>query len=179
MQGITHMFIWHNRQIILWNNAMQKTIVLTCPAPLITNAAVAYAEISGMVLQGCATSPSPHCECDGIHNGANRIEGWCWKPWATVAPTIGDNSREVHMQFEQMALLHGKPSNDYTVHNNTTIRQRRKERGASDCDRGMQRVHAPWWSIGESSTATLLAPNDTTSSGGWGDCPRFHSNELS
>ena len=29
-----------------------------------------------------------------------------------VAPTIGDNNREVHMQFEQTALFHGKPSND-------------------------------------------------------------------
>ena len=29
-----------------------------------------------------------------------------------VAPTIGDNSREVHMQFEQMALFHNEPSND-------------------------------------------------------------------
>ena len=29
-----------------------------------------------------------------------------------VAPAIGDNSSEVHMRFEQMALLHGKPSND-------------------------------------------------------------------
>ena len=29
-----------------------------------------------------------------------------------VAPTIGDNSKEVHMQFEQTALFHGKPSND-------------------------------------------------------------------
>ena len=37
-----------------------------------------------------------------------------------VALAIGDNSREVHMQFEQMALLHGKPSNDCTY---TTIQQ--------------------------------------------------------
>ena len=31
-----------------------------------------------------------------------------------VAPTIGDNSMEVHKKLEQMALLHSKPSNDYT-----------------------------------------------------------------
>ena len=31
-----------------------------------------------------------------------------------VATAIGDNSKEVHMQLEQTALLHGKPSNDYT-----------------------------------------------------------------
>ena len=37
-----------------------------------------------------------------------------------VFPTIGDNSKEVHMQFEQMALLYGKASNDYTY---TTIQQ--------------------------------------------------------
>ena len=30
-----------------------------------------------------------------------------------VAPPISDNSKEVHMQLEQMALLHSKPSNDY------------------------------------------------------------------
>ena len=27
-----------------------------------------------------------------------------------VAPAIDDNSREVHMQFEQMTLFYGKPS---------------------------------------------------------------------
>ena len=37
-----------------------------------------------------------------------------------VAPTIGDNFREVHMQFEQTALFHGKPSNDYKY---TTMQQ--------------------------------------------------------
>ena len=31
-----------------------------------------------------------------------------------VAIAIGDNIREVHMQLEQTALLHSKPSNDYT-----------------------------------------------------------------
>ena len=30
------------------------------------------------------------------------------------ALAIGDNSREVHMQLEQMALLHNKPSNGCT-----------------------------------------------------------------
>ena len=29
-----------------------------------------------------------------------------------VATAIGDNSKEVHMQLEQTALLHSKPSND-------------------------------------------------------------------
>ena len=37
-----------------------------------------------------------------------------------VGPTIGDNSKEVHMPLEQTALLHGKPSNDYTY---TTTQQ--------------------------------------------------------
>ena len=31
-----------------------------------------------------------------------------------VATAISDNSKEVHMQLEQTALLHGKPSNDCT-----------------------------------------------------------------
>ena len=31
-----------------------------------------------------------------------------------IATTIDDNSKEVHMQLEQMALLHSKPSNDCT-----------------------------------------------------------------
>ena len=31
-----------------------------------------------------------------------------------IATAIGDNSREVHLQLEQMALLHGKPSNNCT-----------------------------------------------------------------
>ena len=29
-----------------------------------------------------------------------------------VAPAIGDNNKEVHLQFGQTALLHGKSSND-------------------------------------------------------------------
>ena len=37
-----------------------------------------------------------------------------------IALAIGDNSREVHMQFEQIALLHGKTSNDCMY---TTIQQ--------------------------------------------------------
>ena len=37
-----------------------------------------------------------------------------------VVSTISDNCREVHMQIEQIALLHGKPSNDYIC---TTIQQ--------------------------------------------------------
>ena len=37
-----------------------------------------------------------------------------------VSPAIGDNSREVHMQFEQTALFHGEPSNDYKY---TTMQQ--------------------------------------------------------
>ena len=32
----------------------------------------------------------------------------------SIAPTIGDNSKEVHMLLEQIALLHSKPSNDCT-----------------------------------------------------------------
>ena len=35
------------------------------------------------------------------------VEGLC-----DIAPTISDNSKEVHRQLEQTALLHGKPSND-------------------------------------------------------------------
>ena len=62
---------------------------------------------------------------------------------ADVAPTIGDNSREVHMQFKQMALLQGKPSNDCTY---TKIQQfgnviRRGQ--ILPVVGGMQRVHAP------------------------------------
>ena len=37
-----------------------------------------------------------------------------------VAPTIGDNSKGVHMQLEQTVLLYGKPSNDCT---HTTTQQ--------------------------------------------------------
>ena len=35
------------------------------------------------------------------------VEGLC-----DVGSAISDNGREVHMQLEQTALLHGKPSND-------------------------------------------------------------------
>ena len=60
-----------------------------------------------------------------------------------VAPTIGDNSKEVHMQLEQTALFHGKPSNDCKY---TTMQQLGnvvRRGGNSECDRGMQRVRAP------------------------------------
>ena len=37
-----------------------------------------------------------------------------------VAPAIGENSKEVHMPFEQTALSHSKPSNDWKY---TTMQQ--------------------------------------------------------
>ena len=59
-----------------------------------------------------------------------------------VASAISDNSREVHMQFEQMALFHGKPSNDCKY---TTTQQLGNvvRRGEIRHVIGMQRVCAP------------------------------------
>ena len=96
-----------------------------------------------------------------------------------VAPTIGDNSREVHMQFEQMALLHGKRSIDSTY---TTIQQlgnvlmRGEIRLATEACRqythlGGQLANLP--------PHRLLPTDVTTPSGGRGDYPLFQSNGLS
>ena len=62
--------------------------------------------------------PSWHCVWDGIHRRANPIEGL--EGLGDVDPTIGDNSRDVHMQLEETALPRSKPSNDRTY---TTTQQ--------------------------------------------------------
>ena len=66
-----------------------------------------------MVLQ-----PIQSCLHDIVYEMASTAEPISFKgaveSFGDVATTIGDNSREVHMQLEQMALLHGKPSNDCT-----------------------------------------------------------------
>ena len=96
-----------------------------------------------------------------------------------VAPTIGDNSKEVHMQFEQMALLHGKPSNDCMY---TTIQQlgnvvRRGEiRPVIEACKEYTHLDGQ---LANLPPHMLLAPDDATPNGGRGDYPRFQSNELS
>ena len=91
-----------------------------------------------------------------------------------VAPTIGDNNKEVHMQFEQMALLHGKPSNDCTY---TTIQQL-----GNDVRRGEIRLviepckeytHLDG-QLANLPPHKLLASDDATPSRGRGDYPDFN-----
>ena len=66
-----------------------------------------------MVLQ-----PTQSCLHDIVYEKASIVEPIPFKggveSLGDVATAIGDNSREVHMQLEQTALLHNKPSNDYT-----------------------------------------------------------------
>ena len=66
-----------------------------------------------MVLQAIQS-----CRHDIVYEMASTAEPILFKggveSLGDVATTIGDNSREVHMQLEQTALLHGKPSNDCT-----------------------------------------------------------------
>ena len=96
-----------------------------------------------------------------------------------VAPTISDNSREVHMQLKQMALLHGKPSNDCTY---TTIQQlgnvvrRGQSRPVIEACTKYTHVDGQLVNL---PPHTLLAPDYASPSRGQGDYPRFQSNELS
>ena len=66
-----------------------------------------------MVLQGIQS-----CLHDIVYEMASTVEPIPFQgvveSLGNVATTIGDNSREVHMQLEQTALLHSKPSNDCT-----------------------------------------------------------------
>ena len=66
-----------------------------------------------MVLQ--AIQPCLH---DIVYEMASTVEPIPFKgtveSLGDVAIAISDNSREVHMQLEQTALLHGKPRNDCT-----------------------------------------------------------------
>ena len=95
-----------------------------------------------------------------------------------AALTIGDNSREVRMQFEQIALLHGKTSNDCMY---TTIQQlgnvvRRGEiRPVIEVCKEYMHIDGQ---LANLPLHMLLAPDDATPSRGQGDYPRFQSNEL-
>ena len=66
-----------------------------------------------MVLQAIQS-----CLHDIVYEMASTVEPIPFKggveSFGDVATAIGDNSREVHMQLEQTALLHGKPSNNCT-----------------------------------------------------------------
>ena len=66
-----------------------------------------------MVLQAIQS-----CLHDIVYGMASTVEPIPFKggveSLGDVATAIGDNSREVHLQLEQMALLHSKPSNDCT-----------------------------------------------------------------
>ena len=96
-----------------------------------------------------------------------------------VAPTIGDNSREAHMQFEQTALVHGKPSNDCKY---TTMQQlgnvvRRGEIWhVTEVDREYTHLDGQ---LANLPPNTIPAPDAATPRWGRGDCPRCGSNGLS
>ena len=96
-----------------------------------------------------------------------------------VATAIGDNSREVHMQLEQTALLHGKPSNDCTY----TTRQylgNVVRRGVIwfVTEACKQYTHLDGQLV-NLVLHTILAPDAATPSWGRGDYPLFQSNGLS
>ena len=96
-----------------------------------------------------------------------------------VAPAIGDNSREVHMQFEQMALLHGKPSNDCkytTMQQLGNIVRRGEIRHVTKACK--EYVHLDG-QLANPPPNTILAPDAATPRWGRGDYPRCGSNRLS
>ena len=96
-----------------------------------------------------------------------------------VAPAIGDNSREVHMQFEQTTLFHGKPSNDckYTTAQQLGNVVRRGEiRHVTEACREYAHLDGQ---LANLPPNTIPAPDAATSRWGRGDCPRCGSNGLS
>ena len=96
-----------------------------------------------------------------------------------VAAAIGDNSKEVHMQFKQTALFHSKPSNDYKY---TTMQQlgnavRRGEiRHVTEACR--EYVHLDG-QLGNLPPNMIPAPDAATPRWGRGDGPRCGSNGVS
>ena len=96
-----------------------------------------------------------------------------------VAPTIGDNSREVHMQIEQTALFHGKPGNDckYTTTQQLGNAVRRGEiRHVIEACREYAHLDGQ---LANLPPNTIPAPDAATPRWGRGDCPRYGSNGLS
>ena len=96
-----------------------------------------------------------------------------------VATPIGGNSREVYMQFEQMALLHGKPSNDYMY---TTIQQLGEVLRRGEIQLVIEACREYTHIDGQLANLpphTLLTPDVTAPNRGKGDYPQFQSNELS
>ena len=95
-----------------------------------------------------------------------------------VATAISDNSKEVHVQLEQTALLHGKPSNDYTY----TTRQylgnvvRRVIWFVTEACRQYTHLDGQ---LANLALHTILAPDAATPNWGRGDYPLFQSNGLS
>ena len=177
MQDIPHMFFWHNKQIIC-ASIKWKLVPLICPTPPVIMWPCLVREIGNMFLQDIqpclqyvvyymASIAKPIPLKAGVESLGN------------VAPTIGDNSRAVHIHIEQMELLHSKPSNDCTY---TTLQQlgnvlRRGEiypvieacRENSHLDGQLSHL----------TSDTIPAPDAPTPNGGRGDYPQFQSNGLS
>ena len=83
------------------------------------------------------------------------------------------------MQFEQMALLHGKPSDDCTytmIEQLGNIVRRGEIRPMTKASREYTHLDGQLVNLPQH---TLLAPDDATPSGGRGDYPRFQFNGLS
>ena len=96
-----------------------------------------------------------------------------------VASTIGDNSKEVHMQFEQTALFHGKRSNDckYTIMQQLGNVIRRGEiRHVTEACREYVHLDGQLTNL---PLNTIPAPDAATPRWGRGDCPQCESNGLS
>ena len=96
-----------------------------------------------------------------------------------VVHAISDNSREVHMQFEQMALFHSKPSNDYkytTMQQLGNVGRRGEIRHVTEACR--EYVHLDG-QLANLPPNMIPAPDATTPRWGRGDCPQCASNGLS
>ena len=96
-----------------------------------------------------------------------------------VAPAIGDNSREVHMQFEQTALLHDKPSNGCKY---TTMQQLGKVVSRGEIWHVTEACRKYAYLDGQLANLPpnmIPAPDAATPRWGRGDCTRCGSNGLS
>ena len=96
-----------------------------------------------------------------------------------VTPAIGDNSKEVHMQFEQMALFHSKPSNNCKY---TTMQQlgnvvsRGEIQHVTEACREYAHLDDQ---LANLPPNTIPAPDAATPRWGRGDCSRCGFNGLS
>ena len=109
---MAHMSFRHNTQIICaamqWKENTTDLSTASCNNATMVRVELAawFFKLSSPVFHSIVYEMASTTKPISLNGGLESL--------GNVAPTIGDNSKEVHRLFEQIALLHSKPSNVYT-----------------------------------------------------------------